>query len=164
VPLLSTGDRVDIVVLRGPAVLLSPFCHWLRICAVELCVEALNTALFRKTSGRNLGTLKQNDAQSLQSRFFLTSIMPFCLYLLLASFPYFEKKNVVRLMRSLCCLYVCDLNDWINLYETWYIYHGTWVHLNSILHEYLPSVCVSVCVSLLSLQGKGSVNTFPRQR
>jgi hypothetical protein len=46
-----------------------------------------------------------------------------------------------------------------------------------LLHRSLPSVCVSVCVSLLSLLDKGtvkcippfvvsnfSVNTFPRQR
>jgi hypothetical protein len=38
------------------------------------------------------------------------------------------------------------LNAWTNLYETWYAYHGTWAHLNGVLHKSLPSVCVSVCV------------------
>jgi hypothetical protein len=40
------------------------------------------------------------------------------------------------------------LNAWTDLYETWYVYRGTWAHLNSILHKSLPSVCVcvSVCV------------------
>jgi hypothetical protein len=57
------------------------------------------------------------------------------------------------------------------------VYHGTWAHLNGVLHKSFSSVCVSVCVSLLSLQGNGSVkcippfgasigsvDTFPRQR
>jgi hypothetical protein len=60
-------------------------------------------------------------------------------------------------MRSPCCL----SNAWTNLYETScvcvYIYHGTWAHLDDVLHKSLTSVCVSVCVSLLSLLGKGSV-------
>jgi hypothetical protein len=55
------------------------------------------------------------------------------------------------------------LNAWTNLYETWYVYYGTWAHLNGILHKSLSSVSVSVCVSPLSLLHNGSVNTFPRQ-
>jgi hypothetical protein len=39
------------------------------------------------------------------------------------------------------------LNALTNLYETWYVYHGTWAHLNGILHKSLPLVCVSLCVS-----------------
>jgi hypothetical protein len=35
---------------------------------------------------------------------------------------------------------------------------------NGVLHESLPSVCLSVCIFLLSLQSNGSVKTFPRQR
>jgi hypothetical protein len=46
------------------------------------------------------------------------------------------------------------LNGWTNLYETWYIYHGTWAHFNGMFRKSLPSVCVSVCLSLLSLLGK----------
>jgi hypothetical protein len=34
-----------------------------------------------------------------------------------------------------------------NLYEAWYMYHGTRVHLNVVLHKSFPSVCVSVWVS-----------------
>jgi hypothetical protein len=34
----------------------------------------------------------------------------------------------------------------------------------SVFHKFFPSVCVSARASLLSLLGKGSVNTFPRQR
>jgi hypothetical protein len=60
-------------------------------------------------------------------------------------------KNESRLMRSPCRLFVCPpykrLNGWTNLYETWYVYHGTWAHLNGILHKSIPSVCVSLCVS-----------------
>ena len=47
-------------------------------------------------------------------------------------------------MRSPCCLYVCVsphhqqlLNARTSLYETWYLYHGTWAHLNGILHKSL---------------------------
>jgi hypothetical protein len=35
-------------------------------------------------------------------------------------------------------------NAWTNLYETRYVYHGTWAHPNGVLHKSLPSVCVSV--------------------
>jgi hypothetical protein len=44
------------------------------------------------------------------------------------------------------------------------VYHGIGAHLNGVLHKSLPSACVSVCVSLPSLQANGSINTFPRQR
>jgi hypothetical protein len=48
--------------------------------------------------------------------------------------------------------YVCILlhqllTAWTSLYETWRVYHGTWAHINVILHKSLSSVCVSVCVS-----------------
>jgi hypothetical protein len=51
------------------------------------------------------------------------------------------------------------LNAWSNLYETWYVrvYHATWAHLNSTLHNFLPSVCVCVYVYPLLLLGNGSV-------
>jgi hypothetical protein len=45
---------------------------------------------------------------------------------------------------------------WTHLYETWYVCHDTWADLNILLHESLPSVCVSVCVSTLLL-GNGPV-------
>jgi hypothetical protein len=70
----------------------------------------------------------------------------------LACFPYFEKKNRSRLMQSPCnlCVYVSPLST----FENWYVYHGSWAHLNGVLHKSLPSVCV--CISL-SLLGNGSV-------
>jgi hypothetical protein len=52
-----------------------------------------------------------------------------------------QKTNKRRLMRLPCCL--CLLNAWTNLYETSYVYHGTWAHLNSVLHKSLPSVSAS---------------------
>jgi hypothetical protein len=55
------------------------------------------------------------------------------------------------------------LNAWINLYETWYVYHDTWTHLDDVLHKSLPSLCVPVCYPL-SLLSNGSLNMFPRQR
>jgi hypothetical protein len=56
------------------------------------------------------------------------------------------------------------LNAWTSLYVTWYVFHGTWAHLNGALHKSPPSICLSVCVSLLSLLDNSSVKTLPRQR
>jgi hypothetical protein len=76
-----------------------------------------------------------------------------------------------RLTRSSSCLCIyvsllwtfeC-LNQYLwNLVCT--VYHGNWAHLNGILHKSLPSVCVSICISLLSLLCNSSVNTFPQQQ
>jgi hypothetical protein len=54
-------------------------------------------------------------------------------------------KNRIRLTKSPCC--PCNppsklLNAWSNLYETWYVYHGTWSPLNGVLHKHLPPVCL----------------------
>jgi hypothetical protein len=74
-------------------------------------------------------------------------------------------------MRVVCCLCVCEsphqINFWmpepilLNLVCTAYAYHGTWTHLSGVLHKYLPSVCVSVFVSLMCLLGIGSVKCIP---
>jgi hypothetical protein len=40
-------------------------------------------------------------------------------------------------------------------------YHGYWAHLNDVLRKSLPSVCVSVRVSFLSLLGDDSVKCIP---
>jgi hypothetical protein len=53
------------------------------------------------------------------------------------------------------------LNAWTNLYATRYVYHGIWAHLNGVRHKFLSSVCVSLCVSILSLKGNCSVNCIP---
>jgi hypothetical protein len=53
------------------------------------------------------------------------------------------------------------LNASTNLYETRYVYHDTRAHLNGVLHKSLPSVCMSVCVSLLPLVRTGSVKCIP---
>jgi hypothetical protein len=86
--------------------------------------------------------------------------------LLLSSFLAHFPKVVLCDLRPVC-VYMYpppphqDLNAWINLYETWYVYHGTWSHLNGGLHKSLPSVCMSICMSLLSLLGNGSVKCVP---
>jgi hypothetical protein len=69
------------------------------------------------------------------------------------------RKNKSNLMRCLCD---CEsrLNR-TNLYETWYLYHGTWAHLNGVLHKSLPSVCICIPPSLL---GNGSIKTLSRQQ
>jgi hypothetical protein len=68
-------------------------------------------------------------------------------------------------MRPHCYLCVCVsplqlLNAWTNLYETWYVCHGTWTHLNGVPPI---SLCVCLCIPLLLLLTNGSVNTFLRQ-
>jgi hypothetical protein len=66
------------------------------------------------------------------------------------------------LMRSPCCLWVCEslthqlLNAWTKLYETLYVHHRTWAHLNGILHK----VCVCMCMLL----GNSSVKMLPWQQ
>jgi hypothetical protein len=80
----------------------------------------------------------------------------------------FWKKIEVRFWDHLA-VYVSPpyqlLNASTNLYEIWYIvYQGTWVHLNGVLHKFLPSVCVPVCITPVSLLCNGSVNMFSRQR
>jgi hypothetical protein len=74
-------------------------------------------------------------------------------------------------MRSPCCQCVCvsPLSDFECLNQSLWnlvctVFHGTWAHLNGVLHKSLPSVCVSVFVSPLSLLGNGSLNTFPLQQ
>jgi hypothetical protein len=78
------------------------------------------------------------------------------LFLILRTESWFRK--------SLCCLCVCPPTNPVTvgcLAEPICMklgMHGTWAH------QSLPSVCVSVCVSLLPLLDNGSVNTFPQQR
>jgi hypothetical protein len=83
-----------------------------------------------------------------------------CLFL--AYFPYFLQTKA-----GLCDLHAVFvsmnppywlLNTWASFYETWYSCHGTWAQLKSVLHKSFSSVCVSLCVSLLSLLGKSSIN------
>jgi hypothetical protein len=81
---------------------------------------------------------------------------------MLSSYPTFLSwKNKSMLMRSFCCLCLClficlcvsvfpphqYLKAWTKLYETWYVYHGTWAHLKGVLHKSLPWISVSLCVS-----------------
>jgi hypothetical protein len=81
----------------------------------------------------------------------------------------FSLLSYSRLMWSPLCSCVCIppppshylLNAWTKLYETWYVYHGNWAHVSGILHKFLPSVFVSVYVSLLPLQGNDSVRFIP---
>jgi hypothetical protein len=79
----------------------------------------------------------------------------FCL--LLAYFPYL-KKDQSRLMRSPWCLCVSPyeaVNTWINIYEIWYVYHGTWAHLTGVLQKALPSVWVYVTPPVVARQWLG---------
>jgi hypothetical protein len=56
------------------------------------------------------------------------------------------------------------LNAWISRYKTRYLYHGTWDHLNGVLHKSLPSVCgIYVCIHM-SFLGNGSVTARSEYR
>jgi hypothetical protein len=74
-------------------------------------------------------------------------------------------KNKSGLMRPPCCLCVCEsphTNFWMSdqIFMK-LVYHVTWARLNGVLHKSLPSVCVSVCVSLLLLLGESWVKCMP---
>jgi hypothetical protein len=63
----------------------------------------------------------------------------------------FWRKKKVDLWET-CCLCVCVSpyrfsNAWTNLYEISYTCHGTWAHLNAVLHKSRPLVFVSVFLS-----------------
>jgi hypothetical protein len=70
--------------------------------------------------------------------------------LVLASFPCYEETDVGIYDLSPVCVSVYSpyqpLNVWTNFYETLYVYHGAWAHIDGILHKSLPLVYVSVCV------------------
>jgi hypothetical protein len=74
-------------------------------------------------------------------------------------------------MRSPCCLCVCvsPISTFESLNRSLWnlvciVYHGTWAHLNDVLHKSFSSVSVSACTSPLSLLGNGLVDTLPWQR
>jgi hypothetical protein len=77
-------------------------------------------------------------------------------YSFLAYFHHIEERNV-----GLWDHHYQLVNAWTNRYKNWYAYHGTWAHINGVIPRCHPSICGSVYVPLLSLLGKGSVNTFP---
>jgi hypothetical protein len=97
-----------------------------------------------------------------------TSSLSFILLLLFAfSFFSYPPKIGIWNFHAVCvsgCPPYRLLNALTNLYETWYVYHNTWAHFSGVLPKSLPSICVTVWISLLSLLGNGSVNTFPPQR
>jgi hypothetical protein len=79
-------------------------------------------------------TFRANNARKVLSAF-------------LAYFPYFKKLKVGLWDYLAVCMSVCLhvypyqlLNAWTNIYETWYVYHGTWANLNGVIHKSLPIV------------------------
>jgi hypothetical protein len=90
-----------------------------------------------------------------------------------------NKKNCVNIVISLHkVIGLCDLHAvcafaclrillltseyQTNFYETWYVYHGTWAHLNYLPHKSLPSVCMYVYPSIFARQRPRK--TLPWQR
>jgi hypothetical protein len=47
------------------------------------------------------------------------------------------------------------LNARTNLYETWYVYHGTWARLSGVLRKSFPSVCAYVYPPIVARQRLG---------
>jgi hypothetical protein len=75
-----------------------------------------------------------------------------------------SKNNKTRRMRPPCCLCICEshlqlLNAWTNLYENWYVYHGSWAQLKAVLHKSLPSVYVYPLIVARQQLGKNVTNT-----
>jgi hypothetical protein len=91
------------------------------------------------------------------------TVLEFYAYRLFLAYFSHSEKNKSTLMRYDICVCVClyvylpnqFLNDWTNIYTTWYKYHKNWALLSGVLHKSFPSVCVSLCVSHLSLLGNG---------
>jgi hypothetical protein len=54
--------------------------------------------------------------------------------------------------------FVCQKQSLLN---SRYVYHGSWAHSNSALQQFPLSPCVSLCISLLSLQCSDSVKCIP---
>jgi hypothetical protein len=60
--------------------------------------------------------------------------------LLFSLLPLFWKKIIKVGLWSHLPVYVSMyplyqlLNSWTSIYENWYVYHGTWTHLNGLLH------------------------------
>jgi hypothetical protein len=59
-------------------------------------------------------------------------------------------------MRYPCCLSISPyqlLNVSTSLHETWYVYHGTWVHLNGVVHtSSLQSMCLYLYPLIVATQ------------
>jgi hypothetical protein len=84
------------------------------------------------------------------------------LFLPLSFLPTLVKKAYVITMLSVYRPYQLQ-NGWTKLYATRYVYHGTWAHLNGVLHKSLPSVCVCVCIPPIVARQR-LVETLPRQQ
>jgi hypothetical protein len=71
----------------------------------------------------------------------------------------FWKNKKCRLIRSPCCPCIIPIHFWMSnqFYKTRYVYHGTWAHLNSVLHKSLLGVCMCSHISLLR---NGFIKTY----
>jgi hypothetical protein len=93
----------------------------------------------------------------------ILTVVPIDLLVMIFSLLSLFWKNKSRLMRSPCFLCVCIslrqlLNAWTNLYETWYVYHGTWAMSAAyFINPYHHSECV--CVSPLGRNVTAATNT-----
>jgi hypothetical protein len=81
--------------------------------------------------------------------FSLINVIKILILFSLLSLLWKNKSSLVQSPYSLCVSCLCVphyqlLNAWTNLYETWYLYHGTWAYLNGVLHKSLPSVCMYI--------------------
>jgi hypothetical protein len=93
-------------------------------------------------------------------------VFNYCASMQPLSIMYVQESRLMLFPSCVCvcvCVCVCAppppnqlLNAWTNLYETWYVYHGNWAHLNGVLHKSHPSVCVSLILLLI----KGSVKSI----
>jgi hypothetical protein len=62
---------------------------------------------------------------------------------LLAYVRYFEKIKAGLWDRLAVCIRPINLlNALTSLYETWYVYRGTWANLNGVFHKSHQTVCL----------------------
>jgi hypothetical protein len=75
--------------------------------------------------------------------------------ILLTTLLILKKKIKVGLWdHRAVCVFVTPINFWMperDFYETWYVHHGNWTRLNSVLHKPIPSVYVFVFVTMYRL-------------
>jgi hypothetical protein len=87
-------------------------------------------------------------------------VLPLNLFLAYFSYSGNIYIYICRLMWSPCCLWVPTyklLNAWTSLYETGYVYQGTWAHLNGLLHPPI-SLCFCMCIPpVVARQGLGKI-------
>jgi hypothetical protein len=114
-------------------------------CTVSELIQHQNTSRPKSVRICLCAVVKINESKAFRREF----MYPNNIRILLHCFPYFEKINVGLCDHHVVCVPVYTPYQRLHacLCETWYLYRGTWAHLNGVLRKSLPSDFVSVRVS-----------------